>query len=182
MAEAIRNTIRTLHPKYLHIGHDEIMHMGTDSRCRKSGRSNAENLAMTVHRLYQIAKDEDPNIQMMMWADMLNPYTHGLMLEDPTAPAIDLLPKDIIQDVWFHGRSDPPTAGLNSLKFFDTKGYATTGGAYNDRACARRWSMDAKRAKDGGASCIGILHTPWGNHYDALEEAANTAWRVPTTH
>ena len=56
---AIRETIRTLHPKYLHLGHDEPMQMGTDSRCRKSGRSNAENFAVEVWRLYRTAKAED---------------------------------------------------------------------------------------------------------------------------
>jgi len=77
MRQAIQNLIRTLHPKYLHIGHDEMMQMGTDSRCRKSGRSNAENLAMEVWRLYEMAKAEDPNIRLMMWDDMINPYSHG---------------------------------------------------------------------------------------------------------
>ena len=179
MAKAIQNTIRTFHPKYLHIGHDEIMTMGTDSRCRKSGRSNAENLAMEVWRLYRIAKAEDPNIRLMMWGDMIDSYSHGSMLEDPTAPAADLLPKDIIQNVWFFDRSAPPTAGLHSLELFGSKGYSTTGGAYADRGCARGWSVACKRARDAGVPCMGILHTPWSNNYYALEEAANTAWRVP---
>lgn len=77
MGDAIRNTIQYLHPQYLNIGHDEIMQMGTDSRCRKSGRSNAENFAYEVWRLYRIAKAADPNIKLMMWDDMINPYTHG---------------------------------------------------------------------------------------------------------
>ncbi len=179
MRQAIQDTIRILHPKHLQIGHDEITHMGTDSRCRKSGRSNAENFAIEVWRLYKMAKAEDPNIRLMMWDDMINPYSHGFLHEDPTAPAVDLLPKDIILNVWFHGPSDPPTAGYKSLEFFSRKGYTTTAGAYADRTCARRWSVACKRARDAGLSCIGILHTPWGRNYQALEEAANTAWRVP---
>jgi hypothetical protein len=179
MKQAIHNTIRTFRPKYLHIGHDEIMCMGTDSRCRKSGRSNAENFAMEVWRLYKIAKAEDPNVRIMMWDDMINPYSHGNMLQDPTAPAADLLPKDIILNVWFHGRSDPPIAGFKSLKFFGEKGYTTTGGAYADRTCARRWSAACKTGQSTGLHCMGILHTPWDDNYEALDEAAYSSWRVP---
>ena len=179
LRQTIQDTIRILKPKYLHIGHDEITHMGTDSRCRKSGRSNAENFAMEVWRVYEMAKAEDPNICLMIWDDMINPYTHGFMLEDPTAPAADLLPKDIILNVWFHGPSDPPTAGYKSLEFFGTKGYPTTGGPWPTITNARRWSVACKRARDAGLSCIGILRQSWYGSYVGLEESANTAWRVP---
>jgi len=179
LRQTIQDTIRILHPKYLHIGHDEVTWMGTDSRCRKSGRSNAENFAMEVWRLYEMAKAEDPNIRLMMWDDMINPYPHGFIHEDPTAPAADLLPKDIIQNVWFHGPSDPPTAGYKSLEFFATKGYTTTGGPWPTISNARRWSVACKRARDAGLPCIGILRQSWYGSYVGLEEAANTAWRVP---
>ena len=200
LREAIRNTIRTLHPKYLHIGHDEPMQMGTDSRCRKSGRSNAENFAYEVWRLYRMAKAEDPDVLLMMWDDPVNPYSHGLLansvrpgnidsppfcfarklLEDPTAPAVGLLPKDIILNVWFYGSSDPPTGGLRSLEFFGRKGFATTGSPYADRNCARRWSVACKRARDAGLPCLGALATAWSGVYNGLEESARTAWRVPS--
>jgi len=194
----IQHTIRTLRPKYLHIGHDEPMQMGTDSRCRKSGRTNAENFALEVWRLYRMIKAEDPNIRLMMWDDAINPYSHGFLansarphnvdttfrnsrrlLEDPTAPAVDLLPKDIIQCVWFYGRSDPSTAGQKSLEFFSKKGYPTTGSPYANRICARRWSVACKRAKDAGMPCLGVICTAWSGAYHSLEVSANTAWRVP---
>jgi len=201
MGEAIRNTMRILHPKYLHIGHDEVLQMGTDSRCRKSGRTNAENFAWEVWKLYRMAKAEDPNVRLMMWDDMINPYTHGdynnygylahtlkppflqarQMLKDPTAPAADLLPRDIIQNIWFHSRGAPPTAGLKSLEFFSKNGYTTTAGGYADRTCARRWSVACKRVKDAGLPCIGIVQTSWFGVFGTLEETANTAWRVPSS-
>src|ERR1700733_6604045 len=99
------------------------MQMGTDSRCRKSGLSNAENFAKEVWELYRMAKADDPNITLMIWDDMINPYTHGYfanypylepplkspflqagqMLKDPPAPAADLLPRDIIVTLWLYG-------------------------------------------------------------------------------
>jgi hypothetical protein len=199
MGTAISNIIHDLHPKYLHIGHDEVLQMGTDSRCRKSGRSNAENFAKDVVTLYQIAKAQDPNIRVMMWGDMLDPYSHGFlanssypengkprqrdsiqMAKDSTVPAADLLPKDIIMDVWYFDPSDPPAAGLKALEFFGRKGFSTTCGPYADPVCARRWSVAAKHVRDAGMDCIGILNTPWGGeHWQSIEESAHTSWRVP---
>jgi hypothetical protein len=201
MGDAIRNTIHYLHPKYLHIGHDEIMQMGTDSRCRKSGLSNAENFAKEVWSLYRIAKAADPNIRVMMWDDMVNPYTHGYyanypflenslkspflqagqMLKDPPAPAADLLPRDIIITIWLYGQTDALTAGLKSLEFFCGKGYTTIGSPYArlDNACG--WSIACKRVRDEGLPCMGVLHTSWSEVYTSLKESANTTWRVPAS-
>ena len=200
MGEGIRNTIRILHPKYLSIGHDEIMQMGTDSRCRKSGRSNAENLAKEVWDLYRIAKAEDPKLCIMMWDDMIDPYTHGYfanypylenslqspflqagqLLKDPTAPAADLLPRDIVIHIWIYGATDPLTAGAKSLEFFSKKGYRTIGCCYANIENARGWSIACKNAKDEGFPCMGVLHTSWSEQYGSLEESGNTAWRVPS--
>jgi len=180
MRQAIRNTIRILHPRYLHIGHDEVQQMGTDSRCRKAGRSNAENFVKEVWALYRMVKAEDPNVRLMMWDDNINPYSHGFFHKDPVVPAVDLLPKDIILNVWFYGPSDPPTIGFKSLEFFGKKGYTTTGSPYAEPDCARRWSVAAKRAMDEGIPCIGILNLDhFGEFWKSIEESANTAWRVP---
>jgi len=91
-----------------------------------------------------------------------------------------VLPKDIIQNVWFYGPGDPPTRGYKSLELFGAKGFTTTGSPYADHSCARRWSVACKRARDAGLPCIGTLYAPWtGIIPIVLEEAANTAWRVP---
>ena len=179
MGEAIRNTIRTFHPKYLHIGHDEISHMGTDSRCRKSGRSNAENLALEIWRLYRIAKDEDPNIRLMMWDDMINPYTHGRLdnygpdlnsrpdfqhhrhlIKDPTSPTADLLPRDVIQNLWFHNRTAPLTAGLKSLEFFGKKGPLPEGMRIVPACAAGLWRVSVSRMRGCPASAFSTRPGP----------------------
>jgi hypothetical protein len=199
MTDAIQNTIRILHPKYMSIGHDEIMQMGTDSRCRNSGRSNAENFAKEVWELYRIAKAEDPKLILMMWDDMINPYSHGYfsnypelaeslkspflqagqLLKDPTAPAADLLPRDIVINLWLYGETDALTAGLKSLEFFSKKGYPTIGSPYARLENARGWSIACKRVRDQGFPCMGVLHTSWSERLDTLDESAYTSWRVP---
>lgn len=179
MRRALKNTIRYLHPKYIHIGHDEPMQMGTDSRCANGGWSNAENFARDVWRLWHIVKAEDPQVRLMMWADAINPYHNGYIHKDPTAPAADMLPRDIIQCIWFYDAGQPLVLGWKSLQFFGERGYSMTGSPWYDPTCARNWSIVCKRAMDEGLPCIGTFYTSWDNRWQALEEMANTAWRAP---
>jgi hypothetical protein len=134
-----------------------------------------------------------------MWDDMINPYSHGYfsnypelaeslkspflqagqLLKDPTAPAADLLPRDIVINLWLYGETDALTAGLKSLEFFSKKGYPTIGSPYARLENARGWSIACKRVRDQGFPCMGVLHTSWSERLDTLDESAYTSWRVP---
>ncbi|MCD6352546.1 MAG: hypothetical protein J7M26_10535, partial [Armatimonadetes bacterium] len=169
MGRAIRNTIRYLHPRWLHVGHDEITRMNRDSRCKKAGRTNAENLAMELKRLLAFARQEDPDIKIMLWADMLNPYHNGrgYYHNGPCMAATDLLPpKDFIMNVWFYGAGQPPTRGLDSIKFFAERGIATTGSPWYNADCARQWAQVCAQAKRDGLPSMGVLYTSWSQRWD----------------
>ena len=60
---------------------------------------------------------------VMMWADMLNPHHNGLcgFPEDPTWPAVELVPKDVIQVVWGGGSSKRRRLFAD---FFVSRGFA----------------------------------------------------------
>lgn len=179
MGEAIRNTMRYLKPRWLHVGHDEIYRMNTDSRCRRAGRSNAENLAMELKRLLGFAREVNPRVQIMLWADMLNPYHNGKRLHsaDPCFKAAELLPReDFIMNVWFYGGDQPPAVGWKSLKWFDELGFATTGSPWYNHRCAGLWGDVCVRARRAGMKCLGALYTSWSNRWDALATMAEHAW------
>ncbi|MHA1574394.1 MAG: glycoside hydrolase family 20 zincin-like fold domain-containing protein [Alphaproteobacteria bacterium] len=180
MKSAIQNTVRYLRPRYLHIGHDEIGMMNADSRCRKAGKTNAENLAADIAKLRASAREVDPRIELMMWADMLNPYHLGKVhKQDPTLGAVDLLPKDVIMCVWFYSAGQPQNVGWKSIEFFARKGFRTTGSPWYDKQCAREWSEVCSRARKQGLNCLGVIYTSWSGRWDALEECASSAWRGP---
>ena len=109
MNSVIKNTIETFGPKYIDIGHDEIRGMNRDSRCLKRNLTNAQLLAEDINKLYSMAKTYDPEVKLLMWSDMLNPWHNGGDenyqvqfggKKGKTSHAIDFIPKDIIILLW----------------------------------------------------------------------------------
>ncbi len=181
MVRAIQNTVRHLSPKYVHIGHDEPAQMNTDSRCRARRMTNGQLFAEDVNRLYEAARETDPDVRLMMWADAVNPYHNGLQFaQDPTVDALPLLPGDIILNVWFYGPNQPLQQGAESLRYFGGHGFATTGSPWYDVTCAEGWAQVCLASRLRGEECLGVLYTSWGGRWDALEACAASAWRPPT--
>jgi len=182
MVHALNNTVRAFDPplRYVHIGHDEPAQMNTDSRCRQRHMTNAELLTEDVKRLNDAAHEVDPKVRLMMWADAVNPYHNGYQFpDDPTADAIGLLPKDVIQCVWFYGAEQPLKEGVDSLRFFAVNGFTTTGSPWYDKTCVLRWAQACQGSRQRGEECLGMIYTSWGARWDALETFAQKAW-APT--
>ena len=80
--------------RYLHIGHDEVYHLGLCPRCRK--KSHTELFTGDVMKLYEYLRSK--GLGTMMWGDMLQPVT-----KYDTKESINILPKDIIQldFIWY---------------------------------------------------------------------------------
>ncbi len=181
MRRAIQGTIRALHPRYVHIGHDEIYRMNRDSRCKRAGRSNAQNLAADLLRLLQFARECDPKVKIMLWADMLNPYHNGRRFfhGDWTYHAADMLPPDgFVMNIWFYGRGQAQKQGWWSLQFFDQRGFATTGSPWYNADNAREWAEVCAIARRRGMNCWGVLYTSWSGRWHALATMADHAWNA----
>ena len=104
LRELVGNAVRELKPRYVMIGRDEPMRMSTDSRCLASGKTNAELFAWDVQRMVQFVTAADPNVEVLMWADAINPYRNAFRhTSNPTGPAINLLPRQVILMPWFYG-------------------------------------------------------------------------------
>jgi hypothetical protein len=178
--QAMRDTVRYLKPRNVHIGHDEPAQMNTDSRCLRRRLSNVQLLAEDVKRLNDAAHAVDPTVRLMMWADAANPYHNGFRFpDDPTANAMQLLPKDVIQCVWFYGPDQPLKQGTDSLRYFGVNGFSTTGSPWFDEACGVRWAQACLASRQRGEDCLGVLYTSWGGRWEALAKCAESAWRPP---
>ncbi len=180
MRPALENTIKYLGPRYIHIGHDEPGQMNTDSRCRKRELSNAQLMAEDIKWYHQTVRAADPGITLMMWADALNPFHNGnFFRDDPTAGAAELIPRDIVQCVWFYGARDPLSRGLKSMEHFRDLGFAVTGSPWDNVRCARSWAAACYAAQQRKVNCLGTLYTSWDNRWGGLDEFARASWRVP---
>ncbi len=181
MIPAIQNTIKYLQPKYLNIGHDEISQLNTCSRCQRRNMTDAELIAEDLHRLNNAAHEVDPEVVVMMWADMLNPYNHGHRFQGENEKDLDLMPKDIIQCVWIYGAAPVLNTGLFSFELFHKYGFAgVTGSSWYGLDCCRNWGIVAKEARRKGINCLGVWYTCHYNRWEGLETLADAAWHTPT--
>ena len=176
MKRAIENVVERLAPKYLHIGHDEPRILNRDQRCTERGLSNAELLADDIIRMREYALGADPKIRVMLWDDAINPYQNAPFLD--TAKVAELLPRDLMINVWWYDDDQWEPQMDRSLDYFLELGFEVTGSPWFRRPNAHHW---AKLLDDAGDNpkALGIIYTTWfgdGSDWDALELTAEHAW------
>jgi len=176
---AIENAIHYLSPGAIHIGHDEIGLLNSDSRCRKRAMTNVELVVEEITRLHEYAKEADPDVTLFMWADMLNPYHNALQYD--LGAAAKLLPKDIIMCDWWYGAqraTDIDRLNLG-IEFFTGLGFRTTGSPWYDPCNNVEWVRTAMNYMSP-EKCIGLLHTNWSGRSTGQPLVAQGAWEGST--
>ena len=177
MKDAIQTTIRELGVSRLHIGHDEPRWLNRCKLCKARGMTSAELLGDELTRMNRFAKEADPEVRLMMWADALNPYHNAP--HQKLEPANDLTPKDIIQCAWFY--SDPyDVREARSLAFFAEKGFETTGSPWFKLENNWDWAQECKLSRDMTGKCLGVFYTSWGikgqDRWAGLPVTASFGW------
>ena len=176
LRELAESAVRELKPRYVMIGRDEPMRMSTDSRCLTSGKTNAELFAWDVQRMVQFATVVDPTVEVLMWADAVNPYRNAFShTNNPTGPAIDLLPRQVILMPWFYGNFERLTMA-NSIEFFHRYGFRTIGGASRHVLNPVHWADVGWKFRGQERGMQGLLLTPWENPSGDFSLFASHAW------
>ncbi len=176
---AIEDIITYLEPKTLHIGHDEPRIVNSDSRCLKRDMTGGELLAEDITKLNDFAHSVDGDVTLMMWADALNPYHNGTWFSGEDEHQLDLVPKDVVQNIWFYGPKQPLSHGRDSFEHFQRYGFTFTGSPWDDTTCCRNWGIVAGEARRKGMNCPGLLYTSWSGRWAGLETMASVAWNPP---
>lgn len=177
-------------PKFINIGHGEIRGMNRDSRSQKRNISNAGLLAEDINKLNDYIHTIDPNIRMMMWDDMLNPWHNGgkedyqVQYYGPpgkTSGATDLISTDIIPLIWWYSYNesyDPNDDKMNySPEYFKSKGFDYLVSPWYDEEYIRKWADILRERKDG----LGMIDTAWpdspaGLKWSGLKPSAAYSW------
>ncbi|HOE66741.1 MAG TPA: glycoside hydrolase family 20 zincin-like fold domain-containing protein [Candidatus Hydrogenedentes bacterium] len=159
MRHAITQVMEALHPRYLHIGHDEVIIMNRDSRCTSRGLTSGQLFVEEVTRLDQYAKAVDPNVRLMMWNDTVNPWQNAR--DDSLAVAAQNLPKDIIMNGWYYLYPAANTFIQRSVPFFTDLGFDTTGSAWYDPRNADFWGQVMVAHRQATPRSLGLLYTTW---------------------
>lgn len=142
-----------------HVGMDEVFVLASEQCPRCKGKNPAELYAKAVNDLYRHLVREK-KVTMLMWGDRLldaktMKYGEWEASVRGTAPAIDLIPKDIIICDWHYGvRDDYP-----SIRYFQEKGFRVWPSPWHDLKAAEALMACAQR--DATDKMIGLLCTTW---------------------
>lgn len=147
-----------------HVGMDEVFLIVSDQCPRCRGKNPAEVFAKAVNDYHQhLVKKK--GLEMLMWGDRLlddavMKYGKWEASQNGTAPAIDLIPKDIIICDWHYGlRNEYP-----SVPHFQQKGFRVLPSSWKDVKAALAFLEYAQR--HATEKLLGHLCTTWVNGAD----------------
>lgn len=152
--------IKALNPQKLHINHDELGLVNSDSRCIKRNMNESELAAYQINRMDDIIKKHDPSVDMIMWADCVNPYHNaGLKMLEKTA---DLLHKDIIMAHWYYSAENFQQRDLLEMgaNYLLSKGFRTYGSPWDHLVNHQAWERILLQHA-GNPNFMGLMHTEW---------------------
>lgn len=158
-------TVDGVKPEGFHIGCDELGWWYHDP-IGETGKSSAQIFAGVIKRVYNHIKLGNPEMEVIMWGDMLDPYWNGSALKKNTYKAVDLLPKDLIVADWRYActdsfRYDSRMELFPSVGEFIKKGFRVWPASWdNVKASADLvWTGNIEQAKNGRV--MGHLYTTW---------------------
>ncbi|MBW7998098.1 MAG: hypothetical protein FVQ81_16320 [Candidatus Glassbacteria bacterium] len=154
--------------KYL-LNMDEIRAGGTCKACVDRGLTMGEILGQCISAQYEIIKEVNPEAEIQIWSDMLDPNHNGsnragehyYLAAGLYDGSWNLIPGDMVIACWWEAMR------VQSLAHFSGLGFRTLAAAYydaDDLENPRNWleSLD----QTPGAS--GIMYTTWQEKYDLL--------------
>ena len=147
--------VEAFQAKAFHVGMDEVFVLGHCPRCK--GKPNAELFAKAVNDLHGHLVGRR-GLEMQMWGDRLldgkaTGYGSWEASMNDTAPAIDLVPKDIVMCDWhYEVMEDFP-----SVRIFQEKGFRVWPAGWNKERSIRRFVEVARR--EAGPLMLGYLAT-----------------------
>jgi hypothetical protein len=144
----------------LHVGMDEVFLIGEESCPRCKGKNKAELFAKAVND-YHKHLAEEKKVEMLMWGDRLIDsgkikYGDWEASANGTAPAIDLIAKDIIICDWHY----EPRDAYESVPMFLEKGFRIWPASWKNAKAAKAL-IDYSRTQNN-PRMLGHLNTTWG--------------------
>ena len=143
----------------MHVGMDEVFLIGSDHSPSTKGKDPAKVFAKAVNDLHAHLVGKR-HVEMLMWGDRFidgkaTGYGKWEGSECGTAPAIDLVPKDIIICDWNYGQRDE----YPSVPMFIERGFRVWPGGWNKVEATNALIRYSRRFDD--PKMLGHLFTTW---------------------
>lgn len=154
----------------LHVGMDEVFLIGSEHCPRCRGQDPAVLFAKAVNDYYGYLSER--HLDMLMWGDRLldaeeTGYGKWEAAANGTAPAIEMIPKDIVQCDWHYEAMDD----YPSISIFLEKGFPVLPGGWKN-VDAVDLLLDEALAHQEHPRMLGYLCTTWG----AVKPGALADW------
>ena len=152
--------IEAFEPRYFHVGMDEVMLFPDETTPHYNGESPAEVFAKAANDYHDYLVKQK-GLTMLMWGDRLIDrsqirYNWMESSSNGTAPAVDMIPKDIIICDWHYNRMpDYPSVG-----FFQEKGFRVWPATWKSPSAALALLESAERQAQG-ERMVGYMCTTW---------------------
>jgi hypothetical protein len=164
-AEQVRLINRHLGLNKFLLSMDEIRAGGACEACKNRKMTMGQILGDCITRQAGIIRDVNPNAEVLIWSDMLDPnhnaHDNYYLVDGDFSGSWNYVPRDMVIFCWYYEKRN------ESLKFFSSLGFRTLAGAYYDGDTLdnpKGWLAALERT--GGAS--GIMYTTWRNKYELL--------------
>lgn len=158
--------IDAFHTGAIHVGMDEVFLLGDSTSPATLGKNPAELYTKAVNDLYDYIVKER-RCEMLMWGDRLidgNIYNYGEWESaiNGTAPAINMIPKDIIICDWHYEVMD----AYPSIPMFLKKGFRVLPSGWRNTEATL--SLIEYSCLQNNPGMLGYLFTTWGVSGDSL--------------
>ena len=150
--------IEAFEAKGFHVGVDEVFILGQCPRWRETSTAELFAKAINDYHGHLVGKR---GLTMYMWGDRLldsatTPYGTWEASANGTAPAIDRIPKDIVQCDWHYEKTEYP-----SIALFQEKGFPVIPCGWNRPECVER--LIAASLENRTDKMLGYMATTWGS-------------------
>ncbi len=155
-----------------HAGMDEVFYLGEDQCPRCQGRKKAELLAGEVHAIRDHLTPTKR--QLWLWGDrLLDGQLTGLgeweASRNDTAPAVDLIPKDVVICDWHYARAD------QTAVYFAMKGLDVVSCSWRNPNVAALQVKDMVRFREASTPemkrhFLGVVQTIWSGAGGFLDQ------------
>ncbi|MFC1537301.1 hypothetical protein ACFL4P_00575 [Gemmatimonadota bacterium] len=161
----------TIDPKYWFASIDEIRSGGTCMACRDRGMTMGEILGDCITRQHEIIHEVDPDAEIVIWSDMLDPHHNGgnragetyYHVDETFTGSWDHIPNDIIIACWWHKMR------YESLGHFAKRGFRTIACGYYDTDDISNDTTWVE-ALDVTPGAMGIMYTTWLRKFELMDE------------
>lgn len=165
--DVLEEVIEVFEPRLVHIGHDEVVHLGHCPRCK--GKSGAELLAGDVARIHAFLAER--GVRTGMWGDKLLPlatggrFGGGMAMDGSnsywgransvpaTYQALEEIPRDVLISNWYWS-IDPEASSV-----FMRKGFEVVLGNFGGNFAAQKF--DRWQEYGGAEKVLGAEVSTW---------------------